>query len=120
MQPAAVRGLSLVVARVAVVGFPLQPAAGRGLWGPLAPVVAVCRLSSPMACGIFPDQGLNPCPLHWQADSHPLYHQESFLLALYMADLLFSCIVAFTNEIFSFIIFIFLVAAFSFCLKKSL
>ena len=22
------------------------------------------------ACGIFPDQGLNPCPLHWQADSH--------------------------------------------------
>ena len=69
LQPAAVRGLSLVVARVAVVGFPLQPAAGRGLWGPLAPVVAVCRLSSPMACGIFPDQGLNPCPLHWQADS---------------------------------------------------
>ena len=21
-----------------------------------------------MACGIFPDQGSNPCPLHWQAD----------------------------------------------------
>ena len=21
------------------------------------------------ACGIFPDQGLNQCPLHWQADS---------------------------------------------------
>ena len=21
-----------------------------------------------MACGIFPDQGFNPCPLHWQAD----------------------------------------------------
>ena len=21
------------------------------------------------ACGIFPDQGTNPCPLHWQADS---------------------------------------------------
>ena len=21
------------------------------------------------ACGIFPDQGSNPCPLHWQADS---------------------------------------------------
>ena len=20
-------------------------------------------------CGIFPDQGLNPCPLHWQVDS---------------------------------------------------
>ena len=29
------------------------------------------------ACGIFPDQGLNPCPLHWQADSQPLRHQGS-------------------------------------------
>ena len=25
--------------------------------------------------GIFPDQGSNPCPLHWQADSQPLRHQ---------------------------------------------
>ena len=25
--------------------------------------------------GIFLDQGSNPCPLHWQADSSPLYHQ---------------------------------------------
>ena len=24
------------------------------------------------ACGILPDQGSNPCPLHWQADSQPL------------------------------------------------
>ena len=24
------------------------------------------------ACGIFPDQGSNPCPLHWQADSQRL------------------------------------------------
>ena len=30
-----------------------------------------------MACGIFPDQGSNPCPLHWQADSQPLRHQGS-------------------------------------------
>ena len=29
------------------------------------------------ACGIFPDQGANPCPLHWQADSQPLRHQGS-------------------------------------------
>ena len=29
------------------------------------------------ACGIFPDQGSNPCPLHWQADSQPLRHQGS-------------------------------------------
>ena len=29
------------------------------------------------ACGIFPDQGSIPCPLHWQADSQPLRHQGS-------------------------------------------
>ena len=29
------------------------------------------------ACGIFPDQGSNPCPLPWQADSQPLCHQGS-------------------------------------------
>ena len=29
------------------------------------------------ACGIFPDQGSNPCPLYWQADSQPLRHQGS-------------------------------------------
>ena len=31
--------------------------------------------SCSVACGIFPDQGSNPCPLHWQADSQPLRHQ---------------------------------------------
>ena len=29
------------------------------------------------ACGIFPDHGSNPCPLHSQADSQPLHHQGS-------------------------------------------
>ena len=29
------------------------------------------------ACGIFPDQGSNLCPLHRQADSQPLRHQGS-------------------------------------------
>ena len=29
------------------------------------------------ACGIFPDRGTNPCPLHWQEDSQPLCHQGS-------------------------------------------
>ena len=33
--------------------------------------------SCSMACGIFPDQVLNPCPLHWQADSQPLRRQGS-------------------------------------------
>ena len=40
-------------------------------------VVVVNRLSGSMACGIFPSQGLNPCPLHWQLDSYPLRHQGS-------------------------------------------
>ena len=31
-------------------------------------VAVACRLSCPMACGIFLDQGLNPCPLHWQVE----------------------------------------------------
>ena len=34
------------------------------------------------ACGIFPDQGSNPCPLHWQADSQPLRHQGSPVFVL--------------------------------------
>ena len=32
------------------------------------------------ARGILPDQGSNPCPLHWQADSQPLRHQGSPIL----------------------------------------
>ena len=32
-------------------------------------VVVVHGLSCSTACGIFLDQGLNPCPLHYQADS---------------------------------------------------
>ena len=34
-------------------------------------------LSCPAAHGIFPDQGSNPCPLHWQVDSYPLSHQRN-------------------------------------------
>ena len=34
-----------------------------------ASVVVVHGLSCSAACGIFPDQGSNPCLLHWQADS---------------------------------------------------
>ena len=44
--------------------------------------------SCSVACGIFPDQGPNPCPLHWQADSQPLRHQgspsESFCLFVHL------------------------------------
>ena len=40
-------------------------------------VVVAHRPSCSAACGIFPDQGSNPCPLHWQAESQPLRHQGS-------------------------------------------
>ena len=33
-------------------------------------VVVAHGLSCSAACGIFPDQGSNPCPLHWQVDSY--------------------------------------------------
>ena len=32
-------------------------------------------LSCSVGCGIFLDQGSNPCPRHWQAGSLPLSHQ---------------------------------------------
>ena len=41
----------------------------------VASVVMEHRLRCSTACGIFPDQGLNPRPLHWQPDSYALYHQ---------------------------------------------
>ena len=41
-----------------------------GAWalGAQASVVVAQELSCPKACGIFPEQGSNPCPLCWQAD----------------------------------------------------
>ena len=38
------------------------------------------------ACGIFPDQGSNPCPLHWQADSQPMRHQGSPRLCFFKVN----------------------------------
>ena len=40
-------------------------------------VAVVHRLSCSAACGIFPDQGLNLCPLHCKADPEPLDHHKS-------------------------------------------
>ena len=53
-----------------------QAAVARGLQSTGSAVVAHGPNCS-AACGIFPDQGSNPCPLHWQADSQPLHHQGS-------------------------------------------
>ena len=49
-------------------------------------VIVAHRSSCSTACGIFPDQGLNPCPLHWQADSQPLRHQGSPCIHFLMAN----------------------------------
>ena len=40
-------------------------------------VIGAHSLSCSETCEIFPDQGLNPCLLHWQADSSLLSHQGS-------------------------------------------
>ena len=40
--------------------------------------------SCSVACGNFPDQCSNPCPLHWQADSQPLRHQGSPLNVFFL------------------------------------
>ena len=40
-------------------------------------VVVVHAPSCSVTCGILPDQGSNPCPLHRQAASQPLRHQGS-------------------------------------------
>ena len=62
-----VRGLLTIVA--SLVGSTSSRRAGS--------VVVAHGPSCSAACGIFPDQGSNQCPLHWQADSQPLRHQGS-------------------------------------------
>ena len=79
-----VQGLSLVVASG---GHSSSRCAGLSLSRPLllrstgsrraGSVTVAHGPSRSAACGIFPDQGSNPCPLHWQADSQPLCHQGS-------------------------------------------
>ena len=71
-----VRGLPPVVASG---GQSSSRCAGLSLSRPLplrstgsrraGPAIVAHGPSCSAACGIFPDQGSNPCPLHWQADS---------------------------------------------------
>ena len=89
-----VRGLSLVVASGS---HSSSRCAGLSLSRPLLLRSTGCRRAGSIivahgpscsaACGIFPDQGSNPCPLHWQADSQPLRHQGSPLAAFNMFSL---------------------------------
>ena len=46
-------------------------------------LVVAHGLDCPSACGIFLDQGWNPCPLPWQADSLPLSYQGSPLAVIW-------------------------------------
>ena len=79
-----VRGLSLVAASG---GHSSSRCTGLSLSRPLllrstgsrraGSVVVAHEPSCSVACGIFPDQGSNLHPLHWQADSPPLRHQGS-------------------------------------------
>ena len=84
-----VRGLSLVVASGGhssswCVGLspsrplPLQSTGSRRAGSRRTGSATVSHgPSRSAACGILPDQGSNPCPLYWQADSQPLHHQGS-------------------------------------------
>ena len=81
---ASVRGLSLVAASG---GHSSSLCVGLSLSRPLllrstgsrraGSVIVAHGPSCSAACGIFPGQGSNPRPLHWQADSQPLRHQGS-------------------------------------------
>ena len=87
-----VQGLSLVAASG---GHSSSRCAGLSLSRPLSLRSTGCRRTGSVivahgpscsaACGIFPDQGSNPCPLHWQADSQPLRHQGSPVCAFHSA-----------------------------------
>ena len=51
-------------------------AAEHKLWSAGSAVMGH-RLSCPRACGIFEDQGLNSCPLHWLPCGKELAMQET-------------------------------------------
>ena len=78
------RGLSPVAASG---GHPSSRCAGLSPSWPLllwstgsrraGPATVAHGPSRSAACGIFPDQGSNPCPPHWQAGPQPLRHQGS-------------------------------------------
>ena len=78
-------GFSLVVVsgsspQLQCMGFSYCGAQLEGMWVSVlvARGLSSCghRLPCSAVYGVFPDQGWNPCFLHWQADSLPLSHQE--------------------------------------------
>ena len=110
-----VRGFSLVAASG---GHSSSRWAGLSLSRPLllwstgsrraGSVVVAHGPSCSTACGIFPDQSLNPCPLHWQADSQSLRHHGSPQLLFCFCLCLSSCFISSSGPILSlFICFLF-------------
>ena len=82
----ALPGFSLVV----VCGLLIEMsslAVEHRLWSATSVVVAH-GLSCPETCGIFPDQGSNPWPLHCKVDCQPLDHQEVHDWTLSLWDLM--------------------------------
>ena len=82
------RGLSLVAV---CYGAQASHCSGLSCCGAQAPgtqisVVVAHGLSCSAACGIFPDQGSNPCPLHWQVDS--FFFFNLFILFIFI----FGCV----------------------------
>ena len=49
-------------------------------------------LSCSVTCAIFPDQGSNPCPLHWQADSFFFFLNKFFLNFYLFVYLFMACV----------------------------
>ena len=72
---------SCVVQASCYAGFSCCAARALGYMGPVIVALWFCCST---ACGIFPDQGSKPCPLHWQAGSYPLCHQGSPIFSKYL------------------------------------
>ena len=93
------RGLPLVVASGGhsssrCTGLPLsRPLLLRSTGSRRAGSVIVAHgPSCSAACGILPDQGSNPRPLHRQADSQPLRHQGSPRIDFYVCACMCLCL----------------------------
>ena len=72
------RLLIAVRSLAAELGLQEMQLAGSMWWGS---IVVMRGVSCSKARGIFPDQGSNPRPLHWQVESLPLSHQGRPLLS---------------------------------------
>ena len=51
-------------------------------------IVVAHGLSCSETSGIFPNQGSNLCPLHWQADSYPTVPLEKVMMVFFCLSLL--------------------------------